>query len=79
MIKGVSSYAGSWTGPAVEDTQTWLQREAPFTRRAANGVRQVPTRGLVAARFTHRDARAGDPDLHTHVAVSNKVQALDGT
>ena len=31
-------------------------------------------RGLVAASFTHRDSRAGDPDLHTHVAVSNKVQ-----
>ena len=28
--------------------------------------------------FTHRDSRAGDPDLHTHVAVANKVQTLDG-
>ena len=28
--------------------------------------------------FTHRDSRAGDPDLHTHVAVSNKVQTTDG-
>ena len=35
-------------------------------------------RGLVAAAFTHRDSRAGDPDLHTHVAVANKVQTLDG-
>ncbi|MGI8415078.1 MAG: MobF family relaxase, partial [Nakamurella sp.] len=26
----------------------------------------------------HRDSRAGDPDLHTHVAISNKVQTLDG-
>ena len=34
--------------------------------------------GLVAAAFTHRDSRAGDPDLHTHVAVANKVQTLDG-
>ncbi len=34
--------------------------------------------GLVAARFTHRDSRAGDPDLHTHVPVANKVQTLDG-
>ena len=34
--------------------------------------------GLIAATFTHRDSRAGDPDLHTHVAISNKVQALDG-
>ena len=25
-----------------------------------------------------RDSRAGDPDLHTHVAVANKVQTLDG-
>jgi hypothetical protein len=28
--------------------------------------------------FTHRDSRAGDPDLYTHVAVANKVQTLDG-
>ena len=28
--------------------------------------------------FTHRDARSGDPNLHTHVAVSNKVQDADG-
>jgi ATP-dependent exoDNAse (exonuclease V) alpha subunit len=41
-------------------------------------VRQVNVRGLVAAAFTHRDSRAGDPDLHTHVAVANKVQTLDG-
>ena len=35
-------------------------------------------RGLVATAFIHRDSRAGDPDLHTHVAVANKVQTLDG-
>ena len=29
-------------------------------------------------RVHHRDSRAGDPDLHTHVAVANKVQTLDG-
>jgi DNA primase catalytic core len=38
----------------------------------------VNVRGVVAAAFTHRDSRAGDPDLHTHVAVANKVQTLDG-
>ena len=43
-----------------------------------NGIRQVNVRGLVATAFTHRDSRAGDPDLHTHVAVANKVQTLDG-
>jgi hypothetical protein len=41
-------------------------------------VGHVNVRGLVAAAFTHRDSRAGDPDLHTHVAVANKVQTLDG-
>ena len=33
---------------------------------------------MVATAFTHRDSRAGDPDLHTHVAVANKVGTLDG-
>ncbi|GAB2731687.1 MobF family relaxase [Nocardioides pakistanensis] len=62
---------------AVADTVAWIEREVAFTRVGNGGVRQVPVRGLVAAAFTHRDSRAGDPDLHTHVAVSNKVQTLD--
>ncbi|WP_116451904.1 MobF family relaxase [Blastococcus litoris] len=62
---------------AVADTLAWLERHACFTRLGAGGARQVETTGLVAAVFTHRDSRAGDPDLHTHVAVSNKVQTPD--
>ena len=42
--------------------------------KGAQGIRQVETRGLIGTTFTHRDSRAGDPDLHTHVAVANKVQ-----
>ncbi len=61
---------------AVADTIRWLENEVAFTRLGRSGVRQVPVRGLVATAFTHRDSRAGDPDLHTHVAVSNKVQTL---
>ena len=49
-----------------------------FTRRGRGGVQQVKASGLIAAVFTHRDARSGDPHLHTHVAVSNKVQDADG-
>ena len=64
---------------AVKDTITWLEKNATYTRRGKGGVAQVDVHGLIAAAFTHRDSRAGDPDLHTHVAVSNKVQALDGT
>ncbi|MEO5665937.1 MAG: MobF family relaxase, partial [Nocardioides sp.] len=63
---------------AVTDTLTWLEREVAFTRLGRGGARQVKVRGLVAASFTHRDSRAGDPDLHTHVAVSNKVRSEDG-
>ena len=63
---------------AVKDTVTWLEDNAAYTRRGKNGVAQVDVHGLIAAAFTHRDSRAGDPDLHTHVAISNKVQTLDG-
>jgi conjugative relaxase-like TrwC/TraI family protein len=63
---------------AVADALGWLEAEASYTRTGRAGLRQVDVTGLVAAAFTHRDARSGDPDLHTHVAVANKVQTLDG-
>ncbi len=63
---------------AVRDVVDWLEREAVYTRVGANGVQQVDARGLLAVAFTHRDSRAGDPDLHTHVAISNKVQTTGG-
>jgi conjugative relaxase-like TrwC/TraI family protein len=63
---------------AVKDALTFIEKHALFTRTGPQGIRQVNVRGLVAAAFTHRDSRAGDPDLHTHVAVANKVQTLDG-
>jgi DNA primase catalytic core len=65
---------------AVADTLSWLERDAAFTRTAsASSVRHVEVTGLIATIFSHRDARSGDPDLHTHMAVSNKVQTLGGT
>jgi conjugative relaxase-like TrwC/TraI family protein len=63
---------------AVNDALAFIEKQALFTRTGPQGVRQVNVCGLVAAAFTHRDSRAGDPDLHTHVAVANKVQTLDG-
>jgi conjugative relaxase-like TrwC/TraI family protein len=63
---------------AVRDALQFLEQHALFTREGPQGIRQVNVRGLIAAAFTHRDSRAGDPDLHTHVAVANKVQTLDG-
>ena len=67
------------TRPPSHDALAFIEKHALFTRTGPQGVRQVNVRGLVAAAFTHRDSRAGDPDLHTHVAVANKVQTLDGT
>ena len=63
---------------AVQDALAFIEEHALFTRTGPQGIRQVNVRGLVATAFTHRDSRAGDPDLHTHVAVANKVQTLDG-
>ncbi len=61
---------------AVADALRFIERRALFTRTGTNGVRQIDVRGLIGTAFTHRDSRAGDPDLHTHVAVANKVQTV---
>jgi conjugative relaxase-like TrwC/TraI family protein len=60
---------------AVTETLAWLERETAFARIGNSGEAQVDTRGFIAAAFDHRDSRAGDPDLHTHLAISNKVRA----
>ncbi|MFZ5848871.1 MAG: MobF family relaxase [Actinomycetota bacterium] len=60
---------------AVADTLVWLERETAFARVGDKGEAQIETRGFLAAAFDHRDSRAGDPDLHTHLAISNKVRA----
>jgi len=56
----------------------YIEQHAALTRTGAAGIAQVDTRGLVAAAFDHPDSRSGDPNLHTHVAISAKVQGLDG-
>lgn len=63
---------------AVDDALRFLEDEALYSRAGHAGVRQIDVRGLIAASFTHRDSRAGDPNLHTHVAIANKVQGMDG-
>ncbi|WP_181068542.1 MobF family relaxase [Nocardia nova] len=63
---------------AVDDAIAWLENNATYTRLGTGGVRQVDVEGLVAARFTHRESRAGDPDLHTHMLIANRVRTLDG-
>ena len=57
---------------------SYVEIHAARTRTGAAGVAQIDTQGLVAAAFDHPDSRTGDPNLHTHVAVSAKVQGVDG-
>ena len=66
-----------------ESVAEFMEREVAATRTgitAADGaVAQVDVSGLVATAFDHYDSRSSDPQLHTHVVVSNKVQTvLDG-
>ncbi|MGW4370280.1 MobF family relaxase [Nocardia takedensis] len=63
---------------AVADALRWLERNGTYTRLGRNGIRQVDVEGIVAACFFHRDSRAGDPDLHTHVLIANRVRTADG-
>jgi len=63
---------------AVAGTMGWLEEHAAYTRVGRGGVAQIDTTGLICAMFDHRESRAGDPDLHTHVAVANKVLGVDG-
>ncbi len=43
---------------AVLDALDFLETHATFSREGSSGVRQVETRGLIAAAFLHRDSRA---------------------
>ncbi|WP_151550490.1 MULTISPECIES: MobF family relaxase [Corynebacterium] len=63
---------------AVSETLAWANENVVFSRRGAGGIEQIKTKGMIAAEFTHFDTRAGDPDLHSHVVVSNKAQGEDG-
>ena len=63
---------------ALNEAMALFEERALFTRTGAAGCAQVPTRGMLATAFDHWDTRTGDPNLHTHVVVANKVQGTDG-
>jgi conjugative relaxase-like TrwC/TraI family protein len=48
------------------------------TRRGHGGHQHVDGQGLLAVGFDHRTSREGDPLLHTHLVVANRVQGPDG-
>jgi conjugative relaxase-like TrwC/TraI family protein len=63
---------------AVRAGLAYLDTHAALSRRGTDGTEQVGSAGLVAAVFDHRSSRAGDPQLHTHALVLNKVHCEDG-
>jgi conjugative relaxase-like TrwC/TraI family protein len=47
-------------------------------RRGHGGVQNVSGQGLLAVGFDHRTSREGDPLLHTHLVIANRIQGPDG-
>ncbi len=47
-------------------------------RRGHGGAEHVVGNGLLAVGFDHRTSREGDPLVHTHLVVANRVQGPDG-
>ena len=64
---------------AIQDVIRYLEQNVVMTRRGRNGVRQIETSsGVIGTKFRHWDSRAGDPNLHDHVVIANRVQGADG-
>ncbi|MRH93588.1 relaxase domain-containing protein [Nocardia sp. SYP-A9097] len=76
--KSVSDTIAAAHDKAIDDAVTWLEKHAIYSRLGANGIRQVDVEGIIAARFVHRESRSGDPDLHTHLLIANRVRTRDG-
>lgn len=65
---------------AVAEVLEFFEREVAVTRAGANArngaVAQHEVVGVAATAYDHWDSRCGDPQLHTHVVVSNKVHTV---
>jgi conjugative relaxase-like TrwC/TraI family protein len=62
----------------VEAALDYLERNACFVRRGRNGVTVLPAEGFVGALYVHEMARSGDPHLHAHLVIANRVRGPDG-
>jgi conjugative relaxase-like TrwC/TraI family protein len=64
---------------AVQAVLDHLERYGATTRIRVNGRRLHPdTEGLTMAAFRQHTSREDDPQIHTHVVISAKVQTADG-
>jgi conjugative relaxase-like TrwC/TraI family protein len=66
---------------SAREAVAWLERHATYTRTGHHSSRTGEWRdgaGLAASLFLHHLSRDGDPQLHVHVAIWNRVQRADG-
>lgn len=64
---------------AVQAVVDYLERYGATTRIRHNGARLHPeTQGLIVGAFRQTTSREDDPQLHTHLVISAKVQTDDG-
>lgn len=80
---GTQSLIAAAHHAAVAELVELIEQEVAATRVGATGgdgaVAQVDVLGVAATVFDHYDSRSHDPQLHTHVVISNKVKtAQDG-
>lgn len=59
---------------AVQEALAWAEQNVIQSRAGHGGVAHVPVSGVTASLFDHWDSRNGDPQLHTHAVILNKVQ-----
>mgnify|MGYP001346156277 CR=1 FL=1 len=65
-------------GAGVAAGLDYLERHACFVCRGRNGVTALPAEGFVGAVYVHPMARSGDPHLHAHLVIANRVKGPDG-
>jgi len=64
---------------AVNAVVEMIEKYGSTTRIRSNGTLLHPeTQGLTVGVFRQSTSRADDPQLHTHVVISSKVQTADG-
>lgn len=77
---GTQSLIAATHHAAVAEMVELMEREVAATRVGATGpdgaVAQVDVMGVAATAFDHYDSRSHDPQLHTHVVISNKVKTV---
>ena len=70
---------------AVAAGLAYLDETAGHTRAGDGGVRKIASDGFIIAQFRHRSSRStdpatrvGDPQLHSHCAILNRIRGADG-